>query len=67
MKIKLQIELEFESWFEPERIPKTKEEWAEFFTNNYLPETSIIGIETDEYQDIIQVNKCSIECINIEQ
>jgi len=31
MKAVLKIEIDFESWFEDEREPKSKEEWADFF------------------------------------
>lgn len=34
MKVILKIELEFESWFEDDRQPKTNEEWREFFKNH---------------------------------
>lgn len=62
IKATLKIELEFESWFEKEREPKSNEEWAEFFNNNLMPEGSIIGVDDGNYQDIIALSSYSIEC-----
>ena len=65
MKVTLKMELEFESWFEDEREPKTNEEWSDFFNNNLMPEGSIRGIDDGEYQDMIAINTYSIECVDI--
>ena len=65
MKVTLKIELEFENWFEYEREPKTKEDWAEFFNNNLMPEGSILGVDDGEFQDMIALSSFSIECTDI--
>ena len=65
MKVILKIELEFESWFEDEREPKSKEEWAEFFNNNLMPEGSVIGVDDGEYQDMIAISSYNIECVDV--
>ena len=65
MKVTLKIELEFESWFEDSKEPKTKEEWAEFFSNNLMPEGSILGVDDGEYQDMISIKTYNIECDDV--
>ena len=65
MKVTLKIELEFESLFEDDRHPKTKEEWAEFFSNNLMPEGSILGVDDGEYQDMISIKTYNIECDDV--
>lgn len=65
MKAVLKIELEFESWFEDEREPKSKEEWADFFTNHLITESSILGIDDGENQDMISMSGFSIECTDV--
>jgi hypothetical protein len=65
MKIILKIELEFESWFENEREPKTKEEWTNFFNQNLMPEGSVLGIDDGEFQDMILLESYHIECMEI--
>lgn len=61
MKAIIIIKLEFESWFEEERRPKTKEEWIKFFINNLIPEGSILGVDDGEFQDIIALESFTIE------
>lgn len=65
MKVTLKIELEFDSWFEDEREPKTNEDWAEFFSTNLMPEGSILGTDDGENQDIIALNSYNIECLEV--
>lgn len=65
MKVILEIELNFESWFEKEREPKTKEEWTDFFINNLIPESPLLGVDDGEYQDMIALDGYRIECIDI--
>lgn len=55
-KIKFIIELNFESWFYEDREPKTKEDWETFLNNYYVPDASILGIENEDYQDMIAIN-----------
>lgn len=65
MKVILKIELEFESWFEDDRQPKTNEEWGEFFNNELMPEGSILGVDDGEHQDMIALSSYNIECIDV--
>ena len=65
MKVVLKIEIDFESWFEDEREPKSKEEWAYFFTNHLMPEGSILGVDDGEKQDIIAMSGFDIECTDV--
>lgn len=65
MKVVLKIELEFESWFEEEREPKSKEEWADFFSNNLMPEGSILGVDDGEFQDMVTLSSYNIECTDV--
>ena len=65
MKVVLKIELEFESWFEDEREPKSKEEWADFFNNNLMPESSILGVDDGEFQDMVALSSYNIECTDV--
>lgn len=66
MKIKLELELECESWMDGDIEPKTKEQWSEFFMK-YLIEhpKSIIGYETENGQEIIALNSFSIEVTDV--
>jgi hypothetical protein len=65
MKVSLKVNIEFESWFENKREPKTKEQWADFFKNYLMPESSIIGVDDGEYQDMIAMSNYDIKCENI--
>jgi hypothetical protein len=65
MKKTLQIEVEFESWFDKDREPKTNKEWAEFFSNNLMPEGSILGVDDGEYQDMVALSSFNIECTDV--
>ena len=65
MKVVLKIEIDFESWFEDEREPKSKEEWAYFFTNHLMPEGSILGVDDGENQDMIAMSGFNIECTDV--
>lgn len=64
MKVTLRIELEFESWFEEDRQPKSNKEWAYFFNNNLMPEGSILGADDGEYQDMVALSGYNIECVD---
>ena len=65
MKITLKVELEFESWFDDEREPKTKEEWSEFFYQSFMPKGSVLGKDDGEHQDQIALSSYSIECTEL--
>lgn len=65
MKVVLKIELEFESWFEDEREPKTQEDWADFFNNNLIPESSLLGVDDGKFKDMIALLSYNIECIDV--
>jgi hypothetical protein len=65
MKVTLKIELEFESWFEEEREPKSKEEWAEFFNEYLMPEGFILGVDDGEFQDMVAMSSYIIECTDV--
>lgn len=65
MKIELNITIEFDSWFNEDREPKTKEAWIDFFQTHLFPESPILGVETKEFQDMILMNNITIECNNI--
>ena len=57
MKAKITIEIDFDSWFSDGKIPKTKESWAEFFYNFYMPDSQVIGIDEGEgEQEMICLN-----------
>jgi hypothetical protein len=58
--MKLVIELDFESWFEDDRRPKTKEEWLEFFTRHLITESHVIGTEDFEHQDMVSIKSFSV-------
>ena len=64
-KVTLKIELEFESWFEDGREPKTNKEWADFFTYTLMPEGSILGIDDGEFQDMIALSNYNVECVDV--
>lgn len=61
----LKVELEFESLFEKNRQPKSKEDWTEFFNIHLLKDTPIIGSDDGIHQDIIDIDNYSIECMEI--
>ena len=62
MKIILkEIEINFESWFEKDREPKTREEWIEFFSENIFTEKSVLGEEVEEYQDQVLINSIEVK------
>ena len=65
MKAKLEIEIDFESWFVNAREPKTKEGWTRFF-EQYLITGSILGTEKGKYTDIISLSFCSIKVIDLQ-
>ena len=65
MKVTLKIELEFESWFEDDREPKSKEEWADFFSRHLMPEGSILGVDDGENQDMIALSSYNMECVDV--
>ena len=65
MKAVLKIELEFESWFEDEREPKSKEAWEDFFIKNLMPESSILGVDDGEFQDMVALSSYNIECTDV--
>lgn len=63
-KIKMTVELDCESWMGDDIEPKTKEEWSEFFMK-YLDLKSIIGSETENGQEIIALNRFSIDVTEV--
>ena len=65
MKVVLKIEIDFESWFDEEREPKSKEEWADFFNDNLRPESSILGVDAGEFQDMVALLSYNIECTDV--
>jgi hypothetical protein len=65
MKITLKIEIDFESWFEDNREPKTNEEWTDFFSSTLTPEGQMLGLREGEYDDMIALSSFYIECTNI--
>ncbi len=60
MKILLEIEVNFESWFEEE--PKTKEEWEDYFTGYFLPQSGVLG----EEGELIALQTIKLKITNIE-
>lgn len=62
-KINLSISINFESWFEKDREPKTKEEWQSFFVSHLLPESSILGSDYSDYQDMIEIHAISLDVV----
>ena len=65
MKVVLKIEIDFESWFEENRQPKTKEDWAVFFANNLMSESPILGLDDGENQDMISMTGFNLECTDV--
>lgn len=65
MKAILTIEIEFDSWFTKEREPTTKDAWKKFFIENLFSEASILGNDTEEHQDMIDVSTFDIKNIKI--
>jgi len=65
MKVTLKIELEFESWFEDDRQPKSNEDWAFFFNSHLMPEGPMLGVDDGEYQDMVALSRYNIECVNV--
>ena len=64
MKKTLQIEVEFESWFDKDREPKTNEEWVDFFAEHFISASSVIGDDEGLFQDMISIKGCNIEIID---
>ena len=60
-KIKFTVEIEFESWFEKEREPKTIASWQSFIEQYFIPDSSVIGTDDGDFQDMINMNKISIK------
>jgi len=60
-KVTLKIEIDYESWFDVNREPKTKEDWTLFFQNYFNLESPVIGTEIDENTDMIYVNSFVVE------
>jgi hypothetical protein len=58
--MKLVIELDFESWFDVNRRPKTKAEWSEFFINHLITDSQVIGTEYSDHQDQIVIKSFSV-------
>ena len=67
MKATLKIEIDFDSWFDEDREPKSKKDWAYFFMSNLIVESSIIGADDGEIQDMVSLNSFKVECLEIEQ
>lgn len=66
MKATLKIEIKFESFFDPEREPKTKEDWAMFMSQNLISDSNLIGELVNLHQDMIFLQSFNVECLNIE-
>jgi len=64
MKKNLTIELDFESWFDENREPRTDDEWAEFFSRFLITESQVIGVEDDEFQDMVAIRSFSVEVVD---
>jgi len=64
MKVTLKIEIDFDSWFEDDRQPKTIEEWSEFFNTHLMPESSMLGVD-GEYQDMIVLNNYKLNILKL--
>jgi hypothetical protein len=62
--MKLVIELDFESWFDDDRRPNTKEEWSEFFARHLITESCVIGTEDFEHQDMVSIKSFSVSVID---
>lgn len=62
--ITLKIEIEYESWFSDDREPKTQGEWRCFFATHLIPESSILGIDDGEKQDMVSMDTISVDVID---
>jgi len=65
MKIKLEIQIEFERWCDDKQPEKSKNDWEDFFTNHFMPESSVAGIDDGETQDMIAMSGFNIKCTDI--
>ena len=64
MKKTLQIEVEFESWFDKDREPKTNDDWVGIFAEHFISASSVIGDDDGLFQDMISIKGCNIEIID---
>lgn len=64
MKKTLRIEVEFESWFDEDREPKTNEDWVGFFAEHFITTSSIIGDDDGVFQNMISIEGCNIEIVD---
>ncbi len=60
MKKKFILEIDFESYFEDDRQPKTDHDWAQFFFNNMFKETPILGENVDGNEDMVELNNFTL-------
>lgn len=67
MKAIIKFEIEFESWFDDDREPKTKEEWADFFMEYFATDSGIIGEERGDYQDMVEIERFTTECLEVQK
>ena len=65
MTTTIKIEIEFESWFDKEREPKTKAEWVDFFMKYLISEGAVIGVNNKRHLDMISIYSLSLECVKI--
>jgi hypothetical protein len=47
LTFEISLQLTCEDWFDKEVRPKTKEQWAEFFSQFLMPEMQVIGVEEE--------------------
>ena len=57
MKATLTIELDFDSWCSEETQPKNKQEWLDFFSKNFVPESSVIGYNDGDFTQLVSIQK----------
>lgn len=59
----LKVEVDFDSWFNKDRMPQNNDEWADFFSTYLFGDSMIIGVDKGEFQDMVGLNSYSVECI----
>lgn len=63
MKVKLEIDFEFDSWF-IDNEPNSLEDWSYFFAKHLLGEVFIIGSSDEE---AISISSIKVECLKFEK
>lgn len=63
----LTIKLDFESWCDEHTEPTNEQEWLDFFSKYFLPDSSIIGNDDEEDSQMIVIKKFEFQNIEISE